>query len=312
MTTAGPDAPFLSVIVPTFLRPANLAGCLEALAAQRYPRDRFEVIVVDDGSGQPPHDVVGALRARLTVLLVEGPHGGPALARNIGASRACGSALVFTDDDCRPHPEWLAAIAARLGADPTAGVGGRVINELAGNWYSEASQAVVSYVYEYYAGTPESFFCTDNLALSASGFRAIGGFDVISVGLTGEDRDLCERWRASGRPLTYAPEAIVLHAHALTLRTFLRQHWRYGRDAVDVYRNRRHRTGRAARPELHFYAGLLASPFRAGFGVSAPCIALLIGASQIAYAAGVVGRIAREWLRLPGAPRVVRDTLRYD
>ena len=46
--------PFFSVIVPTYLRPAELPGCLDALARQQFPIDSFEVIVVDDGSSSPP------------------------------------------------------------------------------------------------------------------------------------------------------------------------------------------------------------------------------------------------------------------
>ena len=42
--------PYFSVIIPTHARPDRLAACLEALANLDYPRDRFEVIVVDDGT----------------------------------------------------------------------------------------------------------------------------------------------------------------------------------------------------------------------------------------------------------------------
>ncbi len=41
--------PRCSIVVPTYQRPVALAACLESLAAQDYPRDRYEVIVVNDG-----------------------------------------------------------------------------------------------------------------------------------------------------------------------------------------------------------------------------------------------------------------------
>ena len=50
--------PFVSVVIPTYRRPQRLASCLEALARQDYPADRFEVVAVDDGSPEPPTDVV--------------------------------------------------------------------------------------------------------------------------------------------------------------------------------------------------------------------------------------------------------------
>ncbi len=79
---------FFSVIVPTYSRPRSLARCLEALAAQDFPMDRFEVIVVDDGSAKPRHGVVAALKDRLTLTLRQQEHAGPGTARNTGAQHA--------------------------------------------------------------------------------------------------------------------------------------------------------------------------------------------------------------------------------
>ena len=44
-----------SIVVPTYRRPDRLAACVESLAALDYPRERFQIIVVDDGSGNPPN-----------------------------------------------------------------------------------------------------------------------------------------------------------------------------------------------------------------------------------------------------------------
>src|SRR3954464_4102542 len=98
-----PSEPTFSVIVPTFRRPAALARGLEALACQTLPPERFEVVVADDGSGAPPHDVVARFKARISVRLVEAPHGGPGAARNVAATRANGRFLALTDDDCAPE-----------------------------------------------------------------------------------------------------------------------------------------------------------------------------------------------------------------
>ena len=88
----------VSIVIPTYGRPDQLAACLDSLEALDYPRDRFEVIVVDDGSPQPLPPYGGALR----VTLVRQAHAGPAAARNTGAAASRGRWLAFTDDDCRP------------------------------------------------------------------------------------------------------------------------------------------------------------------------------------------------------------------
>ncbi|HEV2763340.1 MAG TPA: glycosyltransferase, partial [Pyrinomonadaceae bacterium] len=218
--------PFFSVVVPTRARPAQLAACLDALARQEYPRERFEVVVVNDG-GPEPSEVFERFAGRLDATLVTQKHAGPAAARNTGARRARAPFLAFTDDDCRPDPVWLKALEARLRDAPGAAVGGRTVNALPRNLFSTASQSLTEYLYEYFdaAEGRAAFFTSNNLALSSELFRAVGGFDESFPLAAGEDRELCDRWRARGHRLTYAPDAVVRHAHALTLRSFCRQHF---------------------------------------------------------------------------------------
>jgi glycosyltransferase involved in cell wall biosynthesis len=82
MTSSGPD---YSIIIPTYRRRDALARCLKAIEALDFPRDRFELVVVDDGSPVPAADVVASLDRSLDARLVCAPHGGPAAARNTGA-----------------------------------------------------------------------------------------------------------------------------------------------------------------------------------------------------------------------------------
>lgn len=112
-------------------------------------------------------------------------------------------------------------------------VGGRTFNALPENPYSAASQLLVDYLYTYYNADPEraGFFTANNLALPAESFRAIGGFDSTFPYAAAEDREFCDHWLHHGHRMRYAPEAVVYHAHALTLRTFWRQHCTDGRGA---------------------------------------------------------------------------------
>ena len=180
----------------------------------------------------------GASGAR--VRMVSQPGSGPGTARNRGASEARGEVLVFLDDDCAPDPAWLDELDLALAARPGAGVGGRTVNALPGNPYSSASQALIDYLYEYYnrEAAKEPMFTTSNLALPREEFERIGGFDQRFSRAGGEDRELCLRWARSGRELRYAPRAIVRHAHRLGLRSFLRQHFTYGRGAARFHRIR--------------------------------------------------------------------------
>ena len=293
--------PTFAVIVPTYARPARLSACLEALAVLDYPRDRFAVLVVDDGSPRSPAAIIAAFRERLDVTLLVRPHGGPAAARNIGAEHAEGTFLAFTDDDCTPEPDWLRALAAGLAATPDMMVGGRTINRLADNPYAVASQLLIDYLYTSYntAAGGARFFASNNLALSAEQFRAIGGFDTRFPRAAGEDRELCDRWLARGGRLVYAPEAIVLHAHRLTLRRFWRQHHNYGGGAFHFHRTRAQRdpTGRVKIEPLVFYRDLVLYPFGRVRRSRAWLLAALLALSQIANALGFFGARARAAVR---------------
>ncbi|MBI3300779.1 MAG: glycosyltransferase [Deltaproteobacteria bacterium] len=248
--------PEFSIIIPTYARPGQLATCLRALSLLDYSRDRFEVIVVDDGSETPLDAVVVPFRDQLAVTLLRQPHVGPAAARNTGAAQARGEFLAFTDDDCVPASDWLRRLATRFALTPDRLIGGWTRNALPDNPYAVASQVIVDLVYAYYNAHPDHarFFASNNLALPVERFRALSGFDATFI--TSEDREFCDRWRYHGFPMTYAPEAVVFHAHALTLRTFCRQHFHYGRGAFRFHQARARRGSGRLRQELSFYAHL--------------------------------------------------------
>lgn len=281
--------PFFSVIIPTFNRPGQLATCLQALARLAYPRDRFEVIVMDDGGSAPLDDVVNRFHGALTLKLLRQENVGPAAARNRGASEAGGEFLVFTDDDCAPAPNWLQTLAAQFVASPDCAVGGQTLNALTHNLYSTASQLLISYLFSYYNAVPHAarFFPSSNLAFPTERFRAIGGFDVTYPRAAAEDRELCDRWLHHGHRMIYAAEAVVYHAHDLAFRTFLRQHFHYGQGAFRYHQVRARRGQHRITVEPpSFYFNLLRYPFVSAQGVKAPFLMLLLVVTQVANAAG--------------------------
>lgn len=248
--------PFVSVVVPTYGRPRQLATCLEALASLDYPRDRYEVIVVDDGSPEPVEPVVARLSDEIEVTLVRQPRGGPAAARNAGAAAARGQLLAFTDDDCRPVTDWLRRLAERNVAAPEAALGGQTRNGLAGNPFATVTQLIMEAGYARYNGDRENagFVTASNLAVLADAFREVGGFDPRF--LTSEDREFCDRWTASGRRLHFLPDIVVYHDHDLTLPGFCRQHFGYGRGAWRFHREYARREHERVRIEPSFYLRL--------------------------------------------------------
>lgn len=294
--------PSVSVIVPTLDRPVALRACISALARQSYPPDRFEVVVVNDSRFPLADEVVRSGERRVELRLIEGPGRGPGAARNAGARASRGEILAFTDDDCVPEPDWLSELVERVSIDPPFGAGGRTTSGLPGNPYAEASQLLVSYVYRAFNPDPEDarFFATNNMALPARAFEAIGGFDESFGRVASEDRDLCDRWIHAGHRLRYAPEAVVAHLREMGLAGFLAQHWNYGCGAwrFRVRREERGRGGLRLEPPS-FYSGMVQYPFERNAASPLAMSALMI----LSQAAATMGYL---WMRMREGKRGAR------
>ncbi len=276
----GPPPPDVAVIVPTRDRPGPLAACLAALAAQTAPS--FEVVVVDDASSDA-EAVAAVVAAVPRARLVRGEGQGPAAARNLGARSTEAAVLCFTDDDCRPGPGWVAALAARIGAEADA-VAGPTRNGRRGDVLAAASQTVTNHLCESSLdGGHVGFAPTSNVACRASLHRAVP-FDESFPLAAGEDRDWCSRLAAAGMALAWEPAAGVDHHQDLTLRRFWRQQSRYGRGA---HRWQQDRPAGDRLQSPRFYVDLLRKGFAQG-----PRTGSLVVLAQVATATG----LAREAL----------------
>jgi glycosyltransferase involved in cell wall biosynthesis len=205
--------PAISVVVPTYNRPQFLPELVAALEAQTIGTDTFEVVLVDNGSGPEAASAVAALDGatglRLTTIRLD-VNEGPAGARNRGVAEAAGDFVAFTDDDCLPTPQWLAAVrdAFASGADV---VQGRTVP-------APGRQDAGPWARSIWVTEPTALFETCNIAYRRDRFLTAGGFDAADP-LTrrpggrafGEDALLGARVVAGGGKVTFAPEAVVHH-----------------------------------------------------------------------------------------------------
>ena len=284
-----------SVIVPTCNRGEQLGVCLRALWALDFPGSGYEIIVVDDASAVAAEESVSGVGGGVRTSFVRLPRNeGPAAARNHGARQAKGRYLAFTDDDCRPAPDWLKLLKQCAESAPGRAIGGRIVDEHPERVCSAASQAIFDAVYGYYNADRRNarFFASANLAVPAGLFREAGGFDPAYR--TSEDREFCARWLRRGYGLVYVPEAVVVHDTPAGFWKFCRRHYHYGEGA---YRFRRQQALEESAPlrleGQGFYRRLLRSPFAQAPLPRATLTAALVLISQIASALGFV----REFLR---------------
>lgn len=119
---------FLSVIIPTRNRAALLYNALESLAAQTYPQNSFEVIVVDNGSTDLTAEVCQRFERRISQLRrIYDPRPGLHNGRHTGLEAAKGTILVYADDDIEAMPAWLEGIAESFVDPKVALVGGKIL-----------------------------------------------------------------------------------------------------------------------------------------------------------------------------------------
>jgi GT2 family glycosyltransferase len=287
------NPPVVTVIVPTYRRPRQLQACLEALAAQRLD-EPWEVVVVDDGSPEPPDHRVESLVAARGWRLVRQANAGPSAARNRGVQEARGGFIAFTDDDCLPEPAWLETLLRAARERPSALVGGTTVNGLTGDFFASTSQLIVDLVYEHFNADPDDgyFLASNNILCSRERFLEIGGFDESFPRAGAEDRDFCDRWRMRGWPIVWRPEARVEHRHGQSFRQFVDLYIRYGRGAYRYQAIRKERGSGTMREDLGFHKTLPRRVWRhlkqqGGVGAGIATIAAL-GIWQVANAAGFV------------------------
>jgi GT2 family glycosyltransferase len=209
------DAPDVSVVVATFKRPDLLARLLIALRRQSFSHEQFEVVVVHEASDAATARVLER-EADLPGLELRTVNrdlaGGPAKARDDGWRAARGRLIAFTDDDCRPAPDWIANGAAAAEGHPDAFVQGRTEPdpedvERVPPWSRPFTRTVK-------VTDLDPAFQTCNVFYPVSLLRRVDGFDVASFGqpLGGEDSDLAWRAIEAGAPAVFAPDALVFHA----------------------------------------------------------------------------------------------------
>jgi glycosyltransferase involved in cell wall biosynthesis len=289
-----------SVIIPTRDRPQRLASCLASLARLDYPRDQFEVIVVDDGGKEPLAPVTAEFQDTLDLRLIRQVNTGPARARNNGAARARRQFLVFTDDDCDPAPDWLSTLSERFRQTPNRAIAGRIVNAAPGDPYAATNQMLTDYLWGYYnCDNARTGFCTSkNLALPADYFRSIGGFDPRFSSAGGEDRELSSRWLHYGYGVTCAPEVIVYYSRPMTFATFCAYHFKRGSAAGLFRQAHAERSRRRTKLEpLSFYFGMFRYPFRRQRSHQRWVQAALLFLSQAANAAGFLCERAEKALQ---------------
>lgn len=198
-------SPEVAVVVATYQRADRLPRLVAALEAQTLAPGRFEVVVVDNGSTDDTPEVLAALAASTSLDLasIRIEHNrGPVPARNAGWRSASAPWVAFTDDDCAPEPQWLAAGLEAATADHRTGiVQGRT---------RPATTPVRVWSATRQVDSLSLLFEGCNLFVRRDALERSGGFDDRFF-FFGEDTSMGWSILEAGFEARFDPDAVVAH-----------------------------------------------------------------------------------------------------
>ncbi len=222
----------VSVIIPTYNRSQSLERALQSVATLDFPREQFEVVVVDNNSSDATPEVVDKFRdVGIGLKYVKETRLSFTVARHTGAEAASGKILSYIDDDVIVSSGWLSGLTEVFENDDKVGVvGGPILPVFEGE--------LPKWIKRYYSMSiwlslfdcgseihEEGGACGPNFSVRKDVLQRVGGFPADTIGVEAEGRPgvvekiyvgsgdygLCLKVKKAGYKVMYAPKALVHH-----------------------------------------------------------------------------------------------------
>ena len=221
------DFPKISIIVAAYNSQDTIEDCLKSIMAQNYPKDHFEIIVMDGGSKDNTVKIAKRFPIKVLSIRINCP-----AAYNYAMKIASNPILGYIDADAKVEVDWLKKLVTHLNEPQVAGVSGSIET-----WNQDNSWAR-SIGYELKAryqriGKYTGRIATMNLLMKRSVIEEVGGWDENLP--SQYDTDLGFRISAKGWKIAYEPTALCYHFNRPTLKAFYRQQLQYGKNTLRLY-----------------------------------------------------------------------------
>lgn len=201
--------PYISVIIPTYKDWDRLKHCIDALMLQSYPKDRFEVVVVNNSSRDDfPSDLQHLEKISLQLLTEMMP--GSYQARNTGLQHAKGEIIAFTDSDCQPDIHWLeSAVEIFCSEESVDRIAGKIdiFRETHSSWAVWKFDSITAFNQRH--NVRQGVSVTANLFVRKSVFDTVGQFNAEMM--SGGDIEWGKRASYKGVSLIYSDKTVIKH-----------------------------------------------------------------------------------------------------
>jgi glycosyltransferase involved in cell wall biosynthesis len=220
-----PYLPFTSVIIPAYNAADTIGECVESVLRLDYPRERVDVIVVDNGSTD---ETAAIVRRSRDIRVVHEPRRGPAAARNAGLRASDADVVAFIDADSTVDERWLRNLVAPLEHHSARLVGGSILSRRPCNYVERFGERI----HDVRASTEvywPPYVPTGNWAM-----RRVDDARFDESLRRCSDVDLSYRLFQAGYAFCFQPTAVVYHRNERTLRGLFAEAFQHGYYAVPV------------------------------------------------------------------------------
>lgn len=195
--------PLISVVIPAYNEEKYLSSCLESLERQTFPKQKYEVIVVDNNSGDKTAEIAKKFGTRVVGCQVQGV----AAARAAGSEAAYGEIIAGIDADTLASPNWLEKINSHFQKDPSLiGLTGSVYLAKTNFVFSLVSHFTYEVFQRFNFAIGKPTFSGFNFAVRADAYKHVGGFDPTLP--SAEDLDLSFKLAKIGK-VAYFTDVVV-------------------------------------------------------------------------------------------------------
>ncbi|RBP25689.1 cellulose synthase/poly-beta-1,6-N-acetylglucosamine synthase-like glycosyltransferase [Marinobacter pelagius] len=223
--------PFVSILIPALNEEKNIKKCLISTLSQDYPSERFEIIVMDNGSTDTTREIAESFGVRV-IDAQDLRIGG---VRNIGAKYSKGEILAYLDADCVADPDWLInGITLLLASQSIGAVGGPCHVPDQSTWVQQAW----GWKHKDLGTSAVDALSTGSFFIRRDVFDNVGGFNDKIV--AGEDTEISKKIKNTEKTLILSSSIAVVHmGYPVSLLDFIKRQVWQSRDYIKTKKNKK-------------------------------------------------------------------------
>lgn len=219
----------VTIIVPAYNEEKEIANCLDSLLSLNYPKEKYEIVVIDDGSKDRTYEVVRNYEKKyFNVRLFSKKNGGKASAQNLGLKHANGKYILITDADAIPEKNWISKMVKNL-QDHDLVIGSWYPKNI-NNWVEKIQNSFCLVIFKYAAlnRIPEAGI---NNAFKKEMVTKIGNFNESKLVVLS---DFIQRSIDKGFNVFFDPQVIVYAKCTRSVKNLLMQKLRWREDILNI------------------------------------------------------------------------------